>query len=126
MIDSVAEMCFFRLVSMLAKFAIGALIATMVSGCAKAPESIAPAYVSQLTYQDLRCPQLASEEQRLSQALATASKQQNNARTQDTVGVLLLGLPVASMSGDNIAPEIARLKGEQEAIRQQQLSKGCA
>ena len=33
-------------------------------------------------------------------------------------GVILLGLPLASMSGENIAPQIAALKGEQEAVGQ--------
>jgi hypothetical protein len=58
----------------------------------------------------------AVESARLNQALARASTQQEQARGNDTVGVILLGLPVSSLSGDNIAPEIARLKGELEAI----------
>lgn len=41
------------------------------------------------------------------------------------VGVILIGLPVPSMSGDNIAPEIARLKGEQEAFRKAMALKEC-
>jgi len=39
--------------------------------------------------------------------------------------VVLIGLPVASLSGDNIAPEIARLKGEQEAVQKAKLRQGC-
>ena len=61
----------------------------------------------------------------LSTALAQASTQQEQARTNDTVGVILLGLPVSSMSGDNIAPEVARLKGETEAVRKAMITKGC-
>jgi hypothetical protein len=34
-------------------------------------------------------------------------------------------LPVSSLSGDNIAPEIARLKGEEEAIRKAMIRKNC-
>lgn len=101
------------------------LAAFIVAGCAKSPESIAPAYVSQLNYQNLTCQQLAEENARLTQALAVASKQQQNARTNDTVGVILLGLPVSSLSGDNIAPQIADEKGQIEAIRQRQLAMGC-
>ncbi len=106
-------------------FVITAVLSAVIGACAKSPDSIAPAYVSQITYQGLTCPQLAAEDQRLSQALATASKQQENARTNDTVGVIFLGLPVSTLSGDNIAPEIARLKGERQAIRQQQMAKAC-
>jgi hypothetical protein len=43
-------------------------------------------------------------------ALATSSTQQEEARITDTVGVLHAGLPVPSLSGDNIAPETARLE----------------
>jgi len=102
-----------------------AFIALLLAGCAKSPESIAPAYVSPINYQNLDCGQLAQEDARITHAYANAAKQQNNARTNDTVGVLLLGLPVSSLSGDNIAPEIARLKGEQDAVRRQRLEKRC-
>ena len=98
----------------------------MLTACAKSPESIAPSYISDVGYQSWSCAQLAGEQMRLSQALATASTQQRNARTHDTVGVIFLGLPVSSMSGDNIAPEIARLKGENEAIIRAMRIKGCA
>lgn len=97
----------------------------LISACAKSPESIAPAYISEVNYQHWSCAQLGEESGRLSQALAQASTQQENARTNDTVGIILIGLPVSSLSGDNIAPEIARLKGETEAVRKVSISKGC-
>jgi hypothetical protein len=62
---------------------------------------------------------------RVSQALTAASQQQENARTNDTVGVVLLGLPASSLSGDNIAPRIAQLKGESDALRKASTSKNC-
>ncbi|WP_245256691.1 hypothetical protein [Hyphomicrobium denitrificans] len=102
-----------------------AIFALFVSACAKSPDSIAPAYISEVGYQNWSCPQLAEESNRLSAALSSASIQQENARTNDTVGVILIGLPVSSLSGDNIAPEIARLKGETEAVRKASMSKGC-
>lgn len=107
------------------QFMLGLGLMAVLVGCAKSPESIAPAYISELNYQNWNCYQLAEESQRLSSALAQASTQQENARTNDTVGVILLGLPVSSLSGDNIAPEIARLKGEQEAIRKASRTKVC-
>ncbi len=104
-----------------------ALAATLAVGaCAKHPDSIAPSYVSEVGYQSWSCQQLGEETQRLSSALAVASTQQEKARTGDVVGVLLLGLPVSSLSGDNIAPEIGRLKGEQEAVRKAMISKNCS
>lgn len=39
--------------------------------------------------------------------------------------MILIGLPVSSLSGDNIAPEIARLKGEQQTIDRVMIQKQC-
>jgi hypothetical protein len=105
--------------------AILVAIAVLLGGCAKSPESIAPAYVSDITYRPLSCNDLAIESARLNQALARASTQQEQARGNDTVGIILLGLPVSSLSGDNVAPEVARLKGELEAIHRASLQKKC-
>lgn len=97
----------------------------LLSACATAPENIAPAYVSNMQYQNWTCEQMVEELSRLGSALVSASSQQNKARSNDAVGVFFLGLPVASMSGGNVAPEIARLKGEQAAIQQAQSLKNC-
>jgi hypothetical protein len=80
------------------------------TACAPTPESIAPAYVSELPYRGYSCDQLGEEQARLNQALATASGQQNNARSNDVVGIILIGMPVGSMSGQSIAPQIALYK----------------
>ncbi|MFT3732091.1 MAG: hypothetical protein QM780_11835 [Hyphomicrobium sp.] len=111
--------------SMITRATILGMVVLFVSACAKSPDSISPAYVSEVGYQNWSCTQLAEESSRLSTALASASVQQENARTTDTVGVILIGLPVSSLSGDNIAPEIARLKGETEAVRKASLIKSC-
>jgi len=101
-------------------------MAAALGACAKSPESISPSYVSEVGYQAWSCQQLSEETLRLSSAYATAAQQQEKARTNDVVGVILIGLPVSSLSGDNIAPEIARLKGEQEAVRKAMVVKNCA
>ena len=102
-----------------------AVAAVTLSACAKSPESIGPEYISHLAYQGYSCPQIGEEHARLSQALSVASGQQENARTNDTVGVVLIGLPVSTLSGDNIAPQIARLKGEMQALEKSALLKNC-
>jgi hypothetical protein len=104
---------------------VAAALALTAAACAKAPESIAPAYVSDVGYQGYTCPQLGKKSQQLTSTLAAASVKQNHARSRDAVGVFLIGLPLASMSGGDIAPEIARLKGEQEAVGKASLRKGC-
>lgn len=102
------------------------LLALPLAACAKDPESIAPSYVSEVGYRSWSCGQLAEESAHVGDALTRASAQQSNARTNDIVGVVLIGLPVSSLSGDNIAPEVARLKGEQETLRKVMVTKNCA
>jgi hypothetical protein len=101
-----------------------AILAT-VSACAPTPESIAPAYVSEVPYRNWTCEQLGEENVRLTQALSTASVAQNNARTNDTVGIILIGLPVGSMSGQSIAPQIALYKGQLEAVHRASIRNSC-
>ena len=93
-------------------------VAITLCACAKTPESIAPSYVSPLAYRGYDCDQLGGESVRVSQALTSASDQQRIARTNDTIGVIFLGLPVSSLAGGNVASQIAALKGEQKTIRQ--------
>jgi hypothetical protein len=99
--------------------------AASLVGCAKSPDSIAPAYVSTVTYMSWSCKDLGDESSRLSSALATASTQQENARTNDTMGVVFIGLPVSTLSGDNVAPQIADLKGRIEAVHEASIEKHC-
>src|SRR5438445_763761 len=103
----------------------GILMVLGVSGCAVAPEDVQPAYVSYVPYQSWSCQQLGEEQARLGSALAAASTQQNKTRSNDTAGVILLGLPVSSMSGGDIAPEIARYKGETEAVQKAMVLNSC-
>lgn len=104
--------------------AVAACLA-FAGACAPTPESIQPAYVSETPYRSWTCDQLGEELTKLDQALATASIQQNTARTNDTVGVILLGLPVGSMSGQSVAPQIALYKGQHEAVRKASIRNGC-
>jgi hypothetical protein len=102
------------------------LAAVTVAACAQKPESIAPAYVSPMTFVQHDCQQLAEEARRIDAALVTASAQQNKARSNDTVGVIFLGLPVSTLSGSNVADQIASLKGQKQTLEQTQISKRCS
>jgi len=97
----------------------------LLGACAPTPESIAPAYVSELQYRPYSCEQLGEESDRLNQALATASTQQSKARENDTVGIILICLPVGSMSGQSIAPQIALYKGQLEAVHRASIRNSC-
>ena len=95
------------------------------AACAPTPESIQPDYVSDVPYQSWSCPQLSGEQGRLNYALAAASSQQQVARQNDTAGVIILKMPVGSLSGQAVTPQIARYKGEQRAVNNAMISNNC-
>jgi len=97
----------------------------VVAGCAKRPETIAPAYVSTLPYQNLSCSQLAEEMARVNAAYTNAAQAQNDAATGDAWGVFLLGMPTSTLSGANVAAQVASLKGQQDALHQSAVRKNC-
>ena len=99
-------------------------VVTLISACATAPENISPAYVSHMSYMQYTLEQLGQEEARLQAALSSSSDAQRKARSNDTLGVIFLGLPVSSLSGSNQASNVARLKGELEAVQKATVLKG--
>ncbi len=101
------------------------LMSSLLVACAQTPESIQPSYVSPNEYAGWSCSSMRAEASRINDALATASKQQSNARSGDVAGVILLGLPVSSLSGANVAPEVARLKGHKETLERTMNKRGC-
>jgi hypothetical protein len=112
--------------NMESKLVVIALACAALVGCATKPEAIAPSYVSTVPYETWTCKQLTEETVRVEQALATASAQQSQARSNDIAGVLLIGLPVSTMSGENVAPQIASLKGQRDAVAQTMIRKNCS
>ena len=109
------------------KFSIALLIASTVTltACATKPENITPQYVSTVQYNELTCSQLGVELARSEDALAVASGEQKKARSNDTLGVIFLGLPVSSLSGSNKAAYIGQLKGQVEAMSKVATIKNC-
>ena len=97
-----------------------------LTSCAQTPEEVRPAYVSSVAYGSWDCRSLGEEQARLQAALTAASGQQNQTRANDVAGWVLIGLPVGSMSGGNVAPEIANYKGQIEAVQQAMIRKNCS
>ncbi|WP_224701998.1 hypothetical protein [Devosia aquimaris] len=108
-----------------------ALVATLsLAACASAPKDIAPAYVSTGLYENLSCKQLRAEAEAVSARAVAASGQQEKNRSQDvgmtTVAVVLFWPAAFFMKGDGAAAaEVARLKGEMQAIEQVNRIKNC-
>jgi hypothetical protein len=104
---------------------VAVIITVTLGACAQSPDATQPKYVSTLPYLVWTCAQIAGEQLKIANALDTASAQQKRTRSNDTVGVLLTGMPVSSMAGGNIAPQIAHLKGEQDALNEAMTLHSC-
>ncbi len=94
-------------------------------GCATLPEKIAPAVMNDDPYKTWNCDQLCKEQPRLSAALASASDAQRLCRKKDIAGLLFIGLPVGSLMGCRKTEEIARLKGELQALQHAAVEVHC-
>lgn len=97
-----------------------------LTACATPPENIAPSYISDMSYSAWDCDQLAKEQPRLVSALSSACEAQRRCRTGDIVGVVFIGLPMSSLSGSNMTSEVARLKGELQALQRAAILKRCS
>lgn len=97
----------------------------VTSACAQKPETIERAYISPATYSNYNCTQLSQEAVRIDGALSRAYAQQNKARRNDTWGVVLVGVPVSSLSGGNVSDQIADLKGQKYTLEQTQIQRSC-
>ncbi|MFD1199344.1 hypothetical protein ACFQ3K_13615 [Brucella gallinifaecis] len=105
-------------------------ILAVVSGCASKAKNIAPSYVSTAVYDSMSCSAMKEEGVRLSQAAAAAIGKQDSAATADAVktGVgIVFFLPALFFNeGDGIkATEVARLKGEMDALQRASVRKKC-
>lgn len=105
-------------------FAI-ALAILSLTACAKAPEKISAAMVPQNQFEALSCQELSQRKAVALQAVATETKAQSSARTTDTVGVLLLGVPMASVTGGDHEQKLAQAKGELIGVNDELAAKGC-
>ena len=108
---------------------VGAALTSAV-GCASRSSEVAAAYVSPVQYQSHSCSQLAAESQRINSRAARLSGQQDDRRSRDnlaTAAAIVVFWPAAFLvGGDNAQTgEIARLKGESDAIGQAAVPKNC-
>ncbi len=93
-----------------------------VGACAKKADNIEPSAISVSKYRNWSCNQLRREKAFTDTALVRTSAAQDKAAQNDAVMVFLIGVPT---SGGGVPGEVARLKGEQEAIRQAMVRKSC-
>lgn len=93
-----------------------------VVGCAQPAERIEPAAISTAKYEGWNCQKLAREKAFVDEALVRTSATQDRAASNDALMVFLIGVPT---SGGGVTGEVARLKGEQEALRRALVERNC-
>jgi hypothetical protein len=105
-------------------------IAVGVGACAKTSDKIAASYVSPYQYDSYTCPQVADEARRVSARAAQVAGVQDEKATKDTVattvGVIVFWPALFFIGGnDQQTAELARLRGELEALEQVSNRKRC-
>lgn len=105
-------------------------LSLVLAGCASKSKDVKATYVSPSLYQNMTCSQLANEAQNLSSRAATAAgvqdKNASNDAVRTTVGIVLFWPAILFNNGDNAhTAELARLKGEMQAIEDAARRKNC-
>lgn len=104
---------------------IGAAVTfAMLGGCATRPESIPASYVSHEKYMGGDCMQLATNMADARADLQKFSSMQDSKANMDAATVFLALIPASKLTGDSAA-DVAKFKGEVEAIETAQIKKGC-
>ena len=102
----------------------------LTAACAQNSNEISASYVSPLEYQTYSCSQLRQEATRVSRRAAEMTTAQDQKAQSDagmTAISLILFWPAAFMidGDDETAGQLARLKGEMDAIEQANIQKNC-
>jgi hypothetical protein len=111
-----------RIVALATSLALGA--------CAASPDDIAPQYVSPMAYSAYTCQQIHSEMMRIRTRAAEVAGRQRREATNDklAMGAGLLGFWPALIllaNTNDRREELARLRGEYEALHQAGTLKTC-
>lgn len=99
-------------------------------GCSTSSDKVAATYVSPLQYQSYNCQQLGEEAQRIASRAAQAAGAQDEKVTKDavaTTAAVIIFWPAAFLVGgnDQTTAELARLKGELDAVEKAGVQKSC-
>lgn len=99
--------------------------AVLMAACAKSPDKISAAEIGSNEYRGYSCKQLAEAKVKHAHNLENLSAAQKDAQGGDFFGVLIFGLPLSSMSGNDKETAIAVTKGHVQAIETEQQRKSC-
>ncbi|WP_372826943.1 hypothetical protein [Polaromonas sp.] len=94
------------------------------AGCATRPESISASFVSHEKYMGQTCPQLTDSMADARAKLSEYSKLQDSKANVDAATVFFVLIPASKLSGDH-AGDVAKYKGQVEAIETAQIRSNC-
>lgn len=109
---------------MLKNLLITGLAIAMLSACATRPESISASYISHEKYTDNDCAKLASLISDARAELTKFSEMQNSKANMDAASVFFVLIPASKLTGDSAA-DVAKWKGEVEAIDTARIKNKC-
>lgn len=92
-----------------------ALVFSVLAGCAQSPGAIAPTSMGG-AYDNLSCSKASSMLAAERPVLAALTKKQKDAVAGDAIGVFLVLVPVSSLTGNDVAGELATSKGKVNAL----------
>ena len=96
----------------------------LLSACATRPESISASYISHEKYIDNDCAKLSSLMNDARAELTKFSDMQNTKANIDAASVFFVLIPASKLTGDS-ASDVAKWKGEVEAIDTAQIKNKC-
>jgi len=103
---------------------VSALSVAVLSGCASRPEGIAASHVAFQKYESLSCEQLATKMVDVRAELQKYSDMQDSKANVDAGSVFFVLIPASAFTGDHEA-DVAKWKGEVEAVETAQVIKKC-
>lgn len=109
---------------MLKKTLLSCLALSLLGACATRPESISASYVSHEKYMDNDCAKLGNLMTDARAELTKFSDMQNTKANVDAATVFLALVPASKLTGDSAA-DVAKWKGEVEAIDTARIKNKC-
>jgi hypothetical protein len=106
------------------KFIITMSVVFLGVGCATRPESISASYISHEKYMGQDCTQLGLSMSDARNQLTKFSSMQDSKANIDAATVFFVLIPASKLSGDH-AGDVAKYKGEVEAIETALIKSGC-
>lgn len=101
---------------------LAVIVLLLLAGCAPYASNISPSPISHARYDGWSCSKLKAEQKFVEENLVRISADQDSAAGTDILMVFLIGVPT---SGGGVKGEVARLKGERNALHNALMAAGC-